>query len=162
MAEWAYFSFDTKLSHWASSLFLIKTYTKFPRAPWLLHIFILGSRFLLFFPMLHFPFSYFYPLLSTTRLASFLTQIGFLPILFSLWSTLLISFFACTFITCSITVIFFLHCQVFFFSCSLHGFFFFFHFYIFSVLMPDTIAAAGVVKLPQTHCVVPTKSLNED
>lgn len=114
MAEWAYFSFDTKLSQLASSLFLIKTYTKFPRARWLLHIFIMGFQFLQF-PMLYFPFSYFYPLLSTTCLASFLTQIGFLPILFSLWSTLLISFFACTFITCSITVIFFFTVKLFFF-----------------------------------------------
>lgn len=118
MAEWAYFSFDTKLSHLASSLFLIKTYTKCPRARWLIHIFIMGFQFLLFFPMLYFPFSYFHPLLSTTCLASFLTQIGFLPILFSLWSTLLISFFACTFITCSITVIFFFTVKFFFFMFS--------------------------------------------
>lgn len=130
MAKWAYFSFDTKLSHLASSLFLIffnlnlidKELYKFPQARWLIHIFITGFQFLLFFPMLYFPFSYFYPLLSTTCLTSFLTQIGFLPIFFSLWSTLLISFFACTFITCSITVIFFFTVKFFFFMFSLVSF----------------------------------------
>lgn len=49
-----------------------------------------------------------------------------------------------------------------FFYYVLFGFFFFFRFYIFSVLMHDTIGAAGVDKLAQTHCVVPTKSLKDD
>lgn len=74
MAKWAYFSFYTKLSHLASSLFLIffnlnlidKELYKFPQARWLIHTFITGFQFLLFFPMLYFPFSFFYPLLSTT------------------------------------------------------------------------------------------------